>query len=105
MKNAQFEIENEMETLLLRIEMGSSKEKDRLTANREIIEMLSRAVEENPDLRFHQILRGMNVLTENDDGEGAFENSFKRELSLESKSLFERMKTSFLSRQLSRKNA
>ena len=34
----------------------------RITANKAILEILSRLVEENPDLRFHQLLAAADVL-------------------------------------------
>jgi MinD-like ATPase involved in chromosome partitioning or flagellar assembly len=42
---------------------------DRQKANKEIVDAISRFVENNPDLRFHQILHIMNVEQQAEPGE------------------------------------
>lgn len=56
----------------------------RLKANREIMKMLSKAIRDNPDARFGQILRNLGVvrITSNLDGLPTWINEFNTESSV-----------------------
>lgn len=47
--------------------MPSNKYNPRQEANRQILEVLGQAVEQNPDLRFHQLLQNLGIETPHTD--------------------------------------
>lgn len=65
--------------------------RNRKAYNKEIMKLLTKLVNQNPDMRFTQMLVNADVLIQQFDEHGLV-NGYKNEYALESSALFERMK-------------